>query len=157
MTLHKINGIFSDLAEPPTTTSSSQSSLSSSISTSTSTATSTTGSTSAALPKPMLPPLPLPPSILAGPSSSHGGGLFGIGSSSSGLHGLRVKHLFTTEQKETLEKIYTGSQYIDPPTRMALAKTLGVTDKQVKIWFDNRRRKDKVSEMQGLFPSFNLP
>ena len=47
------------------------------------------------------------------------------------------------DQKQTLELIYSRQRYISKKERLDIAGLLGLTDKQVMYWFQNRRRKDK--------------
>uniref|UniRef100_H3BXE7 Ventral homeobox n=1 Tax=Tetraodon nigroviridis TaxID=99883 RepID=H3BXE7_TETNG len=62
----------------------------------------------------------------------------------------RVRTKFTTEQINKLEKIFSKHKYLDARERMKTAKKLGLTETQVRTWFQNRRMKLK-REMQDCF------
>lgn len=48
---------------------------------------------------------------------------------------------FSNEQTMELEKIFESQKYLSPPERKQLSKVLGLTERQVKTWFQNRRAK----------------
>ncbi|XP_050667247.1 homeobox protein Hox-C6-like [Leptidea sinapis] len=55
----------------------------------------------------------------------------------------RNRTAYTTDQLRALEKIYTKNKYINTERRKEIAKCLGVSEKCVKVWFQNRRMKEK--------------
>lgn len=55
----------------------------------------------------------------------------------------RVRTAFTTEQLRALEEVYSQGKYIDNEKRSELSKTLNLDCKCIKIWFQNRRMKEK--------------
>ncbi|RUS88616.1 hypothetical protein EGW08_003642 [Elysia chlorotica] len=48
---------------------------------------------------------------------------------------------FSNDQTVELEQKFEGHKYLSPPERKKLAKSLGLTERQVKTWFQNRRAK----------------
>jgi len=60
--------------------------------------------------------------------------------------GRRQRTTFSAEQTLQLEVEYQRVEYVARPRRCELAQSLGLTDTQVKIWFQNRRAKDKRIE-----------
>ena len=53
----------------------------------------------------------------------------------------RKRTIFTADQLERLEKEFDRQQYIVGTQRFYLAADLGLSETQVKIWFQNRRIK----------------
>ncbi|XP_044730085.1 homeobox protein DBX1-like [Chrysoperla carnea] len=49
--------------------------------------------------------------------------------------------VFSNLQRKGLERRFQIQKYITKPDRRLLAATLGLTDAQVKVWFQNRRMK----------------
>ena len=52
-----------------------------------------------------------------------------------------MRTIFTVEQLERLEREFTRQQYMVGGQRFYLSKELGLTETQVKVWFQNRRIK----------------
>ncbi|XP_014231990.1 homeobox protein DBX2-like [Trichogramma pretiosum] len=60
--------------------------------------------------------------------------------------------VFSSLQRKGLEKRFIIQKYITKPDRRQLAGTLGLTDAQVKVWFQNRRMKwrQKIQKKQHI-------
>ncbi|GJQ64994.1 hypothetical protein Trydic_g7156 [Trypoxylus dichotomus] len=57
--------------------------------------------------------------------------------------------VFSNLQRKGLERRFQLQKYITKPDRRQLAATLGLTDAQVKVWFQNRRMKWRHSKEAG--------
>ncbi|CAF4821577.1 unnamed protein product [Pieris macdunnoughi] len=61
----------------------------------------------------------------------------------------RMRTAYTTDQLLVLEDAYKRKKYIDAEGRHELAKRLNVSDKCVKVWFQNRRMKEKKESSES--------
>merc|ERR1719189_1270896 len=57
-----------------------------------------------------------------------------------------TRAVFSNLQRKGLEKRFQIQKYITKPDRRQLAASLGLTDAQVKVWFQNRRMKWRHQE-----------
>ncbi|XP_014855553.1 PREDICTED: homeobox protein VENTX [Poecilia mexicana] len=64
----------------------------------------------------------------------------------------RVRTKFTPEQISRLEKIFSKHKYLDAGERVKTAQKLGLTETQVRTWFQNRRMKLKREVQDYLAP-----
>ncbi|KAF4518572.1 hypothetical protein B566_EDAN015738 [Ephemera danica] len=61
------------------------------------------------------------------------------GQGSSSKKQRKARTAFTDHQLQTLEKSFERQKYLSVQDRMELAAKLGLSDTQVKTWYQNRR------------------
>uniref|UniRef100_S4R8E3 Homeobox domain-containing protein n=1 Tax=Petromyzon marinus TaxID=7757 RepID=S4R8E3_PETMA len=67
-----------------------------------------------------------------------------------GVRRRKARTVFTDSQLSGLERRFVRQRYLSTPERVDLATALGLSETQVKTWFQNRRMKNKKQQQQQL-------
>ncbi|XP_068083925.1 segmentation protein even-skipped [Anabrus simplex] len=90
-----------------------------------------------------------PPSQIKNETTKEGGSV-GAGSAEQNIR--RYRTAFTREQLARLEKEFFKENYVSRPRRCELAAQLNLPESTIKVWFQNRRMKDKRQRMAMAWP-----
>ena len=77
--------------------------------------------------------------------SNHRGFCFFLSYTQDLLAQFGIRSPFTLNQRQSLDNAYLENKYPSNEEKKELASSLGISVKQVTIWFQNRRQKDKAA------------
>ncbi|XP_017768076.1 PREDICTED: homeobox protein SMOX-4-like, partial [Nicrophorus vespilloides] len=69
----------------------------------------------------------------------------------------RVRTSFTSFQLSKLEETFKKMPVINRPVRYSLSLELNLQEKQIKIWFQNRRKKENARVAASMATAMNSP
>ena len=60
----------------------------------------------------------------------------------------RYRTTYSSEQLHTLESIFSEKKYVSSRDRLLISREIGVSEKQIKMWFQNRRTRMRKEASQ---------
>uniref|UniRef100_A0A914I4N3 Homeobox domain-containing protein n=1 Tax=Globodera rostochiensis TaxID=31243 RepID=A0A914I4N3_GLORO len=91
----------------------------------------------------------LSPRSSAPPTPSESGTNGTGGGGGGGKKARKARTIFTDKQLQELEAMFENHKYLSVQDRMNLAQRMGLSDTQVKTWYQNRRTKWKRQSQVG--------
>ena len=61
----------------------------------------------------------------------------------------RMRTVFSPQQLDRLERYFKNQQYVGSAQRIFIASQLGLSETQVKVWFQNRRIRWRKTALNG--------
>ncbi|KAF0309299.1 Brain-specific homeobox [Amphibalanus amphitrite] len=97
----------------------------------------------------LVTPPPVSPAVSdsAEPGSDSGSAAGGGGGGSAARRPART--VFSAGQMAALETEYAANRYLSTPQRRQLSQRLGLAEATVKVWFQNRRMKEKRQQSES--------
>lgn len=69
----------------------------------------------------------------------------------------RLRFVFTANQiKQLQEYYYKTSKYITQKEKLKMSETLNIPQKQIKLWFQNRRQNENSKQLKNVYESANI-
>ena len=75
----------------------------------------------------------------------------------TGCRTKRNRSIFSRTVLQRLEKAFKTTQYLTSEEREQLALSTGLTETKIKIWFQNRRTKQKREERDQAWKYYKVP
>lgn len=103
-------------------------------------------------------PFPMPPYQSPSPTRDDKSQMEELRINGKGKKMRKPRTIYSSLQLQQLNRRFQRTQYLALPERAELAASLGLTQTQVKIWFQNRRSKyKKIMKQTGAPPSLQNP